>query len=558
MANVTVTLTGDEQKLLRSLDKIIQKERETAAAATQAGDESARASRKAEHGLKGLADANEGVFGKRGLDFVGGYISKIGSIAGAVALAKAALADLNKSIEESAAKGRSAEFGFAGLALTAGGDVGMLKKLTADSWDLYRKGGAKSADDAAEIVNRLQSIGENDDVTRNLYASLYGPFKDTVGVAKAASGLKFTMGVDETGSTADILSKTLGAAGKSPDKAEGLLMAAAKSGASMKAIGGSDEELLAGVAFLSKAFSTEEAGTHLSGLIDLIDKKGMGGQGFLPGLQLLQKKLGEGTSLTDSEILKTLVEQTDVKGRQRVDEKIKLHRQKLMTDSEIVATMSQSDEFGGRIQALQNYRKPIDMQEFFGETTSLKAYRNLITKIPEMQSLIQEQKNAEQEGKIWNVLKSTEGIQEIRIPREARENAATLEHKKHNFGLQRIATDAAMDNMEGRLLGANGGLIKSERADQISAWMARKGAEAFRWAAGDDYAMELIGTPRERRRYKEDFPENNKGENNKGEDMNSFKEAVKNAVKEGIVEGFMIRPKTVQEATLRREAGSDF
>lgn len=48
MANVTVSLTGDEARLLKSLDKVIAKERELAAAATGAGQAADRAGRQTE------------------------------------------------------------------------------------------------------------------------------------------------------------------------------------------------------------------------------------------------------------------------------------------------------------------------------------------------------------------------------------------------------------------------------------------------------------------------------------------------------------------------------
>ena len=65
MGRVTVELTGEEARLLRSLDKVVERERKLGEAAGSAGRESAKASKEAQGGLRGQLGEIRGVVAYR-------------------------------------------------------------------------------------------------------------------------------------------------------------------------------------------------------------------------------------------------------------------------------------------------------------------------------------------------------------------------------------------------------------------------------------------------------------------------------------------------------------
>jgi len=287
MGQITVQLTGDEARLLRSLDKVIAKERELALAAKKTGQESAKGSRKSQAGLRktqaGLSKTAL-QFGRnqkaRGQAFGSGAVAQLGRFAGglgSIAAAGSAVTTVLNGVAEAAkrvAESQSeSELGLRSLAQLSGGDRKKFKALTSQAKQVFASGGAGSQDGASDLIFQLESAGINTKENRALFASLFGTIKDTAGFAKSAKTLQASVGKEEAGSIRDIASKSIAAAGGNPEKAAQFLRAASQGGAYATQLGISDEDLLSLVAVTATTTgSASEGGTQGKALLKALDR----------------------------------------------------------------------------------------------------------------------------------------------------------------------------------------------------------------------------------------------------------------------------------------------
>ena len=127
-----------------------------------------------------------------------------------------------------------------------------------------------------------------------MFTKLFGSLENTAETAKYVKALQVSMGKKETGGVREILSKALEASGSSPTKVDAILKAAARGGASVKSLGGTDEGLLAAVAQVSSSTgNAEEAGTAIRALANIFLTKGgkeFYGRGLLGGVRHLAGK----------------------------------------------------------------------------------------------------------------------------------------------------------------------------------------------------------------------------------------------------------------------------
>ncbi len=445
MADVTVTLTGDEAKLLRSLEKVIQKEREMAIASAKAGEETVRASEKAQGGLEQIVNAQVKAFGDDALGLIKNYTIGLLSLTTIIGGVKKAIAEVDQAYQEAAQRHKDAETGMGILIQKAGGDPKKLQELVNQSKELFKQGGAKSLDEANVIVGLAKNQKD-----RDLYASLYGIVGDVGMLARSANAYQTSIGEKETGGIRDIISKAMKAL---PGKADELLSAIAESGGgiSLRAIGGRDEELLAATALMTKnRVDLKTSASGISRLMDLMQKEGFAGLGLGGGLQKMKAMFEAGKALSDKDILSSLVQEAPAEGRKRINEKIQHYRQSLLTDEEIVSKMS-GGEYGGRIAELKARRTPYseaDKAEFLGRPEAKKAYEVLTGQYGKFQNIISGIDEAQKNDLVGGILSSRDDIPMIDAARKARiaENKKKLIEEKE--GVLRNLSNAILNEMD--------------------------------------------------------------------------------------------------------------
>jgi len=290
MPNVTVTLTGDEQRALRALQRLQDQERKLA--------ESASGVEKATHGA---GKAHDGAFGQKALGQIIGMASGFASVTMAINTVKQALVEVDQQSERLASKQREAQRGMSSLAQLTGGDAGKFRELTGAARRMYAQGGAETLDQAARTVFSLESAGALE--SADLFARLSGIVEDPAVMARAATTLMTSRGRAETGGIQAILSKAMAASKYSPASAEALLEAGAAGGGYAKLLGVSDEELMAATAVMATATGgAETGGTTVASLLAALTKKG-GFKGLTIG-QSIQKIQGMG--MADEDLVKYL------------------------------------------------------------------------------------------------------------------------------------------------------------------------------------------------------------------------------------------------------------
>lgn len=268
MPNVTVNLSGDEARLLASLDRVVQKERQLATAAGDTGKKSREANEVSARTMQRVNEHQE-----RTISQFGRMAAGLGAVATAAGIARQAIEMMNKANDEAASKQRGAEKGLSSLAQLSGGSPRRLRELTGAARSIYAGGGAANMDEAARLVFSLESAGMLKE--RALFGSLYGIVDSPATMARSAATLQSAMGAGETGGARAILSKAMAASKYSPASAEALLEAASTGGGYMRSLGGSDEELLSANAIMATATgSAGEGGTTVASLLAALTKKG--------------------------------------------------------------------------------------------------------------------------------------------------------------------------------------------------------------------------------------------------------------------------------------------
>lgn len=280
MGRVTIELSGDEARLIRALDKVVQKERELARKALEAGEAGARGADKARQAHGKLGEAIGGVekdqdkaFGTVAIERMAKYAAGVASVTAAASLLVDTLQQAQEIQERMAQQQRDAGNGLLKLAQLGGGDSGRVEELGRNARELFAAGGAGSLDEAAGVIFQLESAGINDSDTRQLFGQLGGIIGDSSGFARSARTLQGALGAGETGSIREILSKAFAASSASPAETPALLEAAASAGAFAGELGVSDEELLAAVAqTATTSGSAAMGGTQVRALLKALGR----------------------------------------------------------------------------------------------------------------------------------------------------------------------------------------------------------------------------------------------------------------------------------------------
>jgi len=282
VAAVTVTLTGDEARLLRSLDKVVQKERELERKAEQTGRTSERAALRAVRGnarhQRALAEtrvARQRAFDRRALD---GYIQGLGVADQAVSLLRASFARVDALTEKSARNIREAARSAAQLVQLSTGDPEKLGALL-DTGERFSRRSGVPLGQSQDIVFALKSAGLLK--AADTFADLSGIVapEDIQPFAKSIAGFQSGLGKSETGTALQIFNKATVASGGSPAKIPALLTAAGEAAAPASLLGVSDEELLAAIQITAtSAGGASKGGTRLRSLLDAFVEQGFEGQ----------------------------------------------------------------------------------------------------------------------------------------------------------------------------------------------------------------------------------------------------------------------------------------
>jgi len=322
MANVTVHLTGDEARLLRSLDKVIAKERKLATSAKNTGRATRREQRKTIDSIRKSEKAREKAFGEKAKQQLGAFAAKLAGIAAAGALVVKAFRDIDQAREQSAQKARMAVDPMSRLAQLAK-DPAQLKRLTRTARDIFAMGGAETRGEAAALTFELASA----DALQQwqFFAQLKG-VADPTAMVRSAAVLRKAMGPRETGGLRGLVSKGIAAAKPATGVgAEDVLQAAALSGGLARKIGISDEELLGMVSVVAETTgSGERAGILVNRILNTFLKKGVkrgpGGIGGMIGQ--IRGLRTAGRRLTSEEILQDFIQQAPVRAQAALKQQV--------------------------------------------------------------------------------------------------------------------------------------------------------------------------------------------------------------------------------------------
>lgn len=275
MSNVTINLTGDEARLLRALDKVIEKEKQV------------------RDGFKETATQTKG----DGDAFLSGtvqnYITGLATVGGAIEGIKLAWRQMREEQEIAARSIEGGESGLRRLAQLAETPQD-LAHLKAEAEKTSRETGMSlDRAQALQFAIESQQLGGE----RGLFSQVSqfaGAEPLSTGVGKMIAGF----GAGEVGGARAAINKLLVAAKTSDVDVESFAPTAAIFAGTAGAIGASDEEALAALSVLSPVFkSSETAGERIRALASFIQRKGFGGKGFKSGMEAIGADISEMTDV---------------------------------------------------------------------------------------------------------------------------------------------------------------------------------------------------------------------------------------------------------------------
>ena len=224
--------------------------------------------------------AQGGAFGAAALANLGSYAAGILGVGAALRGVIALWKEVREASDQAGKRQLEDVPGLAELSQLAETPA-QLQELMDEAKKTFAEGGAATLGAAGELQFALTSAGLGDyrEAVSALQAA--GVVRDAKGMVDAAAAMEAALGRDETGSFRDIVSKAFGASKGAPARAEALLQAAASSGSQARALGITDEELLAGVATTAKVEGgAAPAATQIEALLKGIEEYGIG-EGFL-------------------------------------------------------------------------------------------------------------------------------------------------------------------------------------------------------------------------------------------------------------------------------------
>jgi hypothetical protein len=260
MAQIAVEMTGDEAKLWRSFQKIVQQQDKLSANFNKLQSSGKKAGR-------GLDDA----FGGRALGSLKSYVTGVLSVGAGLAVIRQALGDIRAM--QDAAGGRIGANYEAMTTLNQHPSAEALNKIVRR----LRVTQGMPSDQATNLIFAAQSAGLAGDV--DMFASLtqlgFNPLSAVAASQKIQKAFGGAGAGTEGGGTARMIAnKFLTSAEKSPENAEALAANAAIVSQNWADMGGQDEELIAGLGILSQVMkSPEMAGTALRSLVSKLKDK---------------------------------------------------------------------------------------------------------------------------------------------------------------------------------------------------------------------------------------------------------------------------------------------
>jgi len=269
MSKVTVELTGDEAKLFRSYQKIIDQQAKMEAGEKKVGNQASVTAAK----LEKVGQKGKQAFGSSAVGSLAKYAAGVVSIGAATQTAIRALNEMAAISAEAGQRARESRRGVGSLAQLARSPEEM-QALHAAAKQTFAEGGADTEDEAARTVFAIKSAGGMKH--RKMFSQLKatGLVETPDLMARGAATMQASMGKAETGDMRALVSKAFGASQFSPSSAEELLEAASRSGTAAAAMGFSDEELLAAAPVVATAKGgAEMGGTYLAQMMRTLKEK---------------------------------------------------------------------------------------------------------------------------------------------------------------------------------------------------------------------------------------------------------------------------------------------
>jgi hypothetical protein len=292
VADLTLTLTGDEARAIRAIQKVIDKQGELARKAGEAGMATKRGAEEASTAYESLSDGVSGAISD--LNRWSTATNVLRDSWGGVLNVMQAVMNRQREAQQFASKSAG---GLEALGQLAGGDSAKLAKLMRHVRRIYPIVGGSDMNEAAKLVNDVVAAGFEDSETINAAARLHHTLGGDAGkAATGIAGIQKSMGIGETGDFNLVMAKAVEAARTAPGGVPDVLKYASKSGGIARAVGMRDEELFAAFAQVAAAAGNPEMGG--SQLSALITKMGaMGGQGSL--MDFVDRIATEGVTVTE-------------------------------------------------------------------------------------------------------------------------------------------------------------------------------------------------------------------------------------------------------------------
>lgn len=403
MAQVAVTMTSEDARLWQGMQKLIAQQTKMEKGFGKVGQSARRA-----------GDHSRKAFGPTAIKQIGTFAASFGTAAKTIGFVTNALREADQVRREVVQRMHTSAAGLGLLGQLAESPKEM-KELVSQAKGIYREGGATDVEQAARTLFALKSAGAEEFLP--LFTELKK--KELVAqpdvMARSAKALMSSLGIEETGTFRDLISKAFGASKTTPAVAESLLQAAAGPGAFAKPLGLSDEELLAMVAVLSKQAKGEDpaamAGTWVRSLL-----KGLGEAGEFEGMSV-------------AEILK------DIGGR-KLDEKALKGRK--LSKEERKALIGQPLDVEG-------LKKIIG-----GRSEAMVAYRGLLDNLEDFQAILADVRLAEREDRVSKKLSYADVIPELRGTQLAKTRRARKELAQRRIGREQMLADSLLDEMAAR------------------------------------------------------------------------------------------------------------
>lgn len=244
MADVYVEMSGDEQKLWRSYQKVIDQ------------------AKKLDDTNKQVKKTSDEAYGDQATSALAKYAAGFISVSAAIGGVTSALKAAQQQADELAASQSSGFAGLGKLQQLSGGDPRRMAQLVADAKSLYSRGAATSVSGAADLMFEIGSAA---------FERYKGPAGELSASGMVSNPAQVIVGMNaintafggKAGNFNQLLSLGLGAAGGSPGELPAIMTAIAQSSALGSQLGFSQNEMAAGVATLSRAPGSPEAGGTL-------------------------------------------------------------------------------------------------------------------------------------------------------------------------------------------------------------------------------------------------------------------------------------------------------